>query len=347
MGGLEEGGGAARVLVLLAGLLAVLLWTGFGWNSSLERHLAAILSSDRLPYGVDFGGFLAFGVLIAALAALSALLMQAIYWQRRTAQRLRQREEELTEHRERLRRYVADLERIADVTAHDLQEPLRRVVSYSQLLASHDQAGADEDVKTYVSHVVDGARRMKAMVSGLRAFVSVDSLPDTGEICPASAAMVIARQRLAETLAAADVALVVDPLPEVAADQASLVEIFVQLLDNAVRFRSAHRRPVIHVSASRDGEMARFLVRDNGIGIDGSAAARMFEIFYRPRGGDESKSAGIGMGLAVVRRLVERLGGSVWLDSESGKGSTFGFSLRLESPRGNGLRRGGMEVRAA
>jgi signal transduction histidine kinase len=141
--------------------------------------------------------------------------------------------------------------------------------------------------------------------------------------------MGIARQRLAEVLADAGATLVVDPLPEVEADQASLIEIFAQLLDNAVRYRSASRRPVIHVSVARDGDMARIKVCDNGMGIDPARMVRMFEIFYRPHGGEEGVAPGIGTGLAVVRRLVERLGGQVWVESEGEVGSSFGFSLRL------------------
>ena len=341
----SDGGGIGRLVAVLSGLLALVLWFNFGWSAEVERRLVD-LSSGVLANGMELGRFVVAGIVVASVAALSALLLQALCWQRRTARRLCLKEAELTEHRERLRRYVADLERIADVAAHDLQEPLRRMVSYSQLLASHDQAGADDDVKAYVSHVVDGARRMKAMVSGLRAFVSVDSLPRTEEVTPAGVALAVARQRLAETLASAEAALVVDPLPEVEADQASLVEIFVQLLDNAVRFRASGRRPVIHVSAMRDGDMARFCVRDNGIGIDANAVARMFEIFYRPHHGDRSNGTGIGMGLAVVRRLVERMGGSVWVNSESGQGSAFGFSLRL-ARAACGDRVGGREGKAA
>jgi signal transduction histidine kinase len=343
VGRFDDGGGYGRVVAVLGAVLMVLFWFGLEYNPGADMVFAP--SDTRLRAG---GGQV--GSLIAAMIAtlgvggLCLVLIQVVRWQRRTAARLRLREAELAEQRARMRRYVADLERIADVAAHDLQEPLRRMVSYSQLLAAHDKARNDDDIQDYVVQVVDGARRMRALVNGLREFVSVDSVPRTGEVSSAWGAMVIARQRLAEVLAEAGATLVVDPLPDVEADQASLVEIFSQLLRNAVRYRSPQRRPVIHVSVVRDGGMARITVRDNGLGIEPARLVRMFEIFYRPHGaGMDQDTPAIGTGLAVVRRLVERLGGTVSVESENGIGSAFGFSLRLgDLP----LHRGG-ESRAA
>jgi len=139
-----------------------------------------------------------------------------------------------------------------------------------------------------------------------------------------SGAITAARQRLAECLYAADAALIVDPLPEIVADPVLLAEIFTRLIGNAVRFRSPLRRPVIHVSALRDGAMVAFRVRDNGLGLDPARAARLCEILRRPG----QSGGGIGMGLTVVRGLVEQMGGRIWVDLIPGQeGTTFGFSL--------------------
>ncbi|KIL99862.1 Phytochrome two-component sensor histidine kinase Cyanobacterial phytochrome B [Paramagnetospirillum magnetotacticum MS-1] len=330
IGRLDDGNGFGRASAVVGAMVVVLFWLSLGFDSGVGRPFE-IPAGPQAADGGRIGGSIIAALVLLGGGGLFLMLMQAVLWQRRTAQRLRLRESELAEQRDRLRRYVADLERIADVAAHDLQEPLRRMVSYSQLLASHDKTGCDDDVRDYVGHVVDGARRMRALVSGLQEFVAVDSLPRTGEVSSAWVAMAVARQRLDDVLAEAGATLVVDPLPEVEADPASLVEIFVQLLDNAVRYRSSERRPVIHVSVVRDGDMAKILVCDNGVGIDPARVVRMFEIFYRPHGGDGRLAPGIGTGLAVVRRLVERLGGAVWVESEDGIGSSFGFSLRLGS----------------
>lgn len=137
-------------------------------------------------------------------------------------------------------------------------------------------------------------------------------------------AIATARRRLADHLHEADAALIVDPLPEIVADPDLLAEIFTRLIGNAVRFRSPLRRPVVHVSALRDGGMVAFRVRDNGLGLDPARAARLCEILRQP--GESGGS--IGMGLTVVRTLVERMGGRIWVDLIPGQeGTTFGFSL--------------------
>lgn len=328
---MEDYGGAARLPLLLGLALSLAIWVGIGLSPASTRPEAARAAVGDL---FQFGFPTVAAVVAGALAVLCALLAAALRRQRITARRLRETEIELAEQRERLRRYVADLERIADVASHDLQEPLRRVVSYSQLLAQHDAAGRDEELRGYVGHVVEGARRMKALVTGLHDFVAVDSLPATGETCSAAAALAAARTRLSDQMALAGVTLVVDSLPEVVADRASLVEVFAQLLDNAIRYAASARPPVVRVAARMEGDQVRFAVSDNGPGIEPVRAARMFEIFYRPRVADGAAPAGIGMGLAVVRRLVERLGGSVWVESTPGEGSSFGFSLRAAAGEG-------------
>ena len=324
--GYDESGGLGRLLPLFGGLIVVLAWFALWWDVRALRS-AVTFSLQEVPWGAEISNLgLAtmpvIGVIVLALGLIHVMRRQNLIYAE-----LKRKDAELKECRERLRRHVADLERVSDVAAHDLQEPLRRMVAYAQLLEHHDRGGLDEDAKLYVSYVVDAARRMKALISGLRAFVSVDSLPVTPDQCAGSAAVTVARQRLADSLIAANAALVVDPLPRVAADMSSLVEIFVQLMDNAIRFHAGEQRPVVHISARQDGGMAVFMVRDNGIGIEPGRVARMFEIFYRPHGAE--MASGIGMGLAVVRRLVTRLGGEVWVESEVGKGSVFCFTLSL------------------
>ncbi len=341
----DEDGGLNRLLPLFGGLVVVLVWFGLWWDVGAARGVMP-LALQALPRGAEIGNLGAATMQIIGVAVVALVLVQAMRRHRKITEELRVKDAELKDCRDRLRRYVADLERVSDVAAHDLQEPLRRMVAYAQLLEQNDR-GLDDESKLYMSYVVDGARRMKALVSALRAFVSVDSLPVVRETGSAAAAVAVARQRLADSLETANVALVLDPLPSVAVDQVSLVEIFVQLIDNAVRFHSADRRPVVHVSAQRDGKMTTFFVRDNGIGIEASRVARMFEIFYRPHGAEMVSGSGIGMGLAVVRRLVERLGGVVWVESEVGKGSTFSFTLPAESIPAEDASNLGQEVNAA
>ncbi len=265
------------------------------------------------------------GGLTVLLGGVVVLLFSLVRRQETIASDLTVKKAELIESRNRLRRYVADLERIAEVSAHDLQEPLRRMVSYAQLLSKHAESVLDEEGRGYVAQVVEGAQRVRKLVQDLEAFVAVDHLPPVEELMPAEAAMAVATRRLAEDIEASGATLVVDVLPKVAADRHSLAEIFSQLVDNALRYRAGDRKPIVHVTARREGDLALMGVRDNGIGIEQRHWARIFEIFHRLRGVDDKP--GTGMGLAIVRRMVERLGGRIWVESVPGEGTTFWFTL--------------------
>lgn len=263
----------------------------------------------------------------AVLGAALFVLYGLVRRQQDIARDLSVKKAELDASRARLKRYVADLERIAEIAAHDLQEPLRRVVVYAQLLSKHAQPALDAEGRDYIAHVVAGAQRMRKLVQDLEAFVAVDHMPAVESLVPAMDSMHAAAQRLVDEVRHASVTLMVDALPEVAADERSLTEIFTQLVDNAIRYRASGRKPLVHVTVRRDGRQAVFAVRDNGIGIEPRDRARVFEIFHRLHGFDAHP--GTGMGLAIVRRMVERLGGRVWVESEPGQGSTFCFTLPL------------------
>ncbi|MBF0324622.1 MAG: hypothetical protein HQL42_06060 [Alphaproteobacteria bacterium] len=268
------------------------------------------------------------GVLLTvAMGAALALLYRLVHRQELTARALASKKAELVASRERLKRYVADLERIAEVAAHDLQEPLRRVVAYTQLLAKHAENALDAEGRDYVAQVVAGAQRMRKLVSDLEAYVAVDHLPEVDALTPAGSAVTAATERLAEPLREKSAMVKVGRLPDVAADERSLTEIFTQLLDNAVRYSCPGRSAMIEVSAKDDGRVATFAVRDNGIGIEESARIRLFEIFHRLRGLDGQD--GTGIGLATARRIVEHLGGHIWVESVPGEGSTFLFTLPM------------------
>lgn len=264
-----------------------------------------------------------------ALGAALVALYRMVRAQEAIAADLAVKKAELLASRVRLRRYVADLERIAEVAAHDLQEPLRRVVAYAQLLSSHVASALDDEGRGYVAHVVDGAQRMRKLVKDLEAFVAVDQIPDCDGEVAVSTAVSTAMDRLADQIRSAGATIVVDPLPSALVDERALAEIFTQLLDNSIRYRCASRKPLIHVSAHSEGDYLVFSVRDNGAGIDPRDRIRLFEIFHRLEGID---GGGTGIGLAIVRRMVEHMGGKVWVESTLGEGSSFSFSLPRRKP---------------
>ena len=249
------------------------------------------------------------GLVTLALGGAVLLLYRLVRRQEAIAADLTVKKAELVVSRLRLRRYVADLERIAEVAAHDLQEPLRRVVAYAQLLSGHVSSALDDEGRGYVAHVVE----------------AVDQSPAAeGEIA-AAGAVAAAMDRLGEQIRATGATVVVETLPAVAVDERVLTEIFTQLLDNALRYRRAPARPLVRVSARDEGQRLVFSVADNGRGISAGDRVRLFEIFHRLESIDGHP--GTGIGLAMVRRMIEHLGGRVWVESEPGRGSTFSFSL--------------------
>lgn len=265
-----------------------------------------------------------------ALAAALLVLYRMVKAQEAIAADLAVKKAELLASRVRLRRYVADLERIAEVAAHDLQEPLRRVVAYAQLLSSHVASALDDEGRGYVAHVVDGAQRMRKLVKDLEAFVAVDQIPESdGEVAVANVVS-IAMDRLGEQIRDAGASIQVDPMPLAAVDERALTEIFTQLLDNAIRYHAVSRKPVIRVGVASEGDQLVFSVTDNGCGIDPYDRVRLFEIFHRLEGIDGR--SGTGIGLAIVRRMVEHMGGRVWVESQLGEGSTFSFSVPRRKP---------------
>jgi light-regulated signal transduction histidine kinase (bacteriophytochrome) len=222
-----------------------------------------------------------------------------------------------------LKRSNEELEQFAYVASHDLQEPLRAVASYTQLLRQRFAGKIDEETDLYLTHVLAGAARMRALINDLLDYSrlgrqSLDrSAVDTAQLLETALA------DLHPTLAEAAAQVRHGPLPVVSADAGQLGQLFRNLLSNAVRFRGT-ATPLVQIRAERAGDFWQFAVQDNGIGIDRRHHEKIFVIFQRLHGRDRP---GTGIGLAICRRIVERHGGRIWVESEPGQGSTFFFTL--------------------
>jgi PAS domain S-box-containing protein len=236
----------------------------------------------------------------------------------------RQAEQELRDRAEDLARSNAELEQFAYVASHDLQEPLRAIVSYLQLFERRYRGQLDERSDRYIGHAVDGARRMQTLINDLLVYSRVGrrgadfSRVDTERVL----SRVLANLRAALDESAAEVSH--DPLPKVIADPSQLGQLLQNLVGNAVKFRG-ERPPRVHLSAERDGDAWRFAVRDNGIGIESAYLDRIFVLFQRLHG--RAEYPGTGIGLAICKKIVERHGGQIWVESEPGQGSTFYFTI--------------------
>jgi PAS domain S-box-containing protein len=243
----------------------------------------------------------------------------------------KQAEAALHEAHEELKRSNSDLEQFAYVASHDLQEPLRMVSSYTQLLGRRYGEKFDADAKEFMAYIVDGAARMQQLIQDLLAYSRVGTKDK--DFKPVELAKPL-RRAIANLKAAIDesgAAVTHDPLPTLVADEVQLAQLFQNLVGNALKFRSASA-PRIHVGVSERGGVFEFEVRDNGIGIEPQYFERIFMVFQRLH--NKSEYPGTGIGLAICKKVVERHGGQMRVESKPGEGSAFIFTLPKERANG-------------
>ncbi|HUL57598.1 MAG TPA: ATP-binding protein [Usitatibacter sp.] len=238
--------------------------------------------------------------------------------------RLREAHDELEVKARELERSNEELQQFAYVASHDLQEPLRMVSSYTQLLVRRYGDRLDGDAKEFMDFIVDGAARMKQLIEDLLAYSRVGTRGRTLERTGSLEALDKALVNLRVTQEASGAVVTHDPMPEVVADPGQLTQLFQNLIGNAMKFRGSDA-PRIHVGAETREHVWVFTVRDNGIGLDTQYADRIFMMFQRLH--SKSEYPGTGIGLAICKKIVERHGGRIWVDSRPGQGSTFGFTI--------------------
>jgi len=232
---------------------------------------------------------------------------------------------ELARHADELARSNEELERFAYVASHDLQEPLRMVASYTQLLARRYRGRLDSDADEFIGYAVDGVNRMRELINDLLTYSRVGR--EGRERGPVDLNRVFARtlSNLEAVLEESRGIVTRDDLPTVHGDEPQLIQLFQNLIGNALKFRGAES-PEVHVGVETGSDGWTLAVSDNGIGFDMAHQERAFTVFQRLH--NRRDFPGTGVGLAIVRKVVERHGGRIWAESEPGKGSTFRFTLR-------------------
>lgn len=233
-------------------------------------------------------------------------------------------QQELTRKVEELARSNADLEQFAYVASHDLQEPLRMVISYTQLLARRYRGKLDTSADEFIGFAVDGASRMQQLIQDLLSYSRLTIRGKELQFTETGAACNAALENLRESIKNANAEVSVGPLPTVLADATQLAQLFQNLIGNAIKYRN-RRRPEIGVDARSDGNEWVFSVQDNGIGIEPQYFERIFQMFQRLH--TRKDYSGTGIGLAICRKIVERHGGKIWVESHPGQGSTFLFTI--------------------
>ena len=236
---------------------------------------------------------------------------------------------EYAKQAEKLARSNADLERFAYIASHDLKEPLRMVMSFTKLLAKRYKDQLDADADQFIGFAVDGAERMEQLIQDLLTYSRVSAPDKQFQPVDCQAAFTLALINLKTAIEESGAIVTCSALPVVLGDHTQLAQLFQNLIGNAVKYRSA-TPPTVHVSATRpsmpdDSEEWLFSVRDNGIGIDPQYAERIFVIFQRLHGREQYP--GTGVGLAICKKIVERHGGRIWVESQLGQGATFYFTL--------------------
>jgi PAS domain S-box-containing protein len=241
----------------------------------------------------------------------------------------RQLYKELSAANEALEQSNMELQQFAYIASHDLQTPLRSIAAFAQFLQKDYQGRLDEQADDYINRMVGSVKGMQTMIGDLLAYSRIESRTatfhpvDLNEICDDALGML--RPSIEET----DGEVSHDDLPTIAGDRSQLAQLLQNLIANGIKYHGDNP-PRVHLSAENDGQVWTIAVRDHGIGIDGKYHEKIFEIFRRLH--TEQEYSGTGIGLAVCRRIVYRHGGRIWLESESGKGSTFYFTIPASAP---------------
>jgi light-regulated signal transduction histidine kinase (bacteriophytochrome) len=225
---------------------------------------------------------------------------------------------------EELNRSNEELEQFAYIASHDLQEPLRMVASYTQLLSKRYKGKLDSDADEFIAFAVDGASRMQRLIQDLLAYSRVGTKGNDLRDTSSEEALEQALINLRGAIEASGAQVTHDPLPTVLADEMQLVQLFQNLVGNAIKYQNPGV-PRIHISAARNGgKQWTFSIKDNGLGIDPQYFEKIFGMFQRLHKREEF--AGTGVGLAICKKIVERHGGSISVESQPGQGSTFRFA---------------------
>jgi PAS domain S-box-containing protein len=234
-------------------------------------------------------------------------------------------EQELARRAEELARSNADLEQFAYVASHDLQEPLRMVASYTQLLGRRYKGKLDADADEFIAFAVDGATRMQHLIQDLLSFSRVTTKGKELQVTDSRAACDQAIANLRAAIAESGTVVTIGSLPTVRADTTQLTQLFQNLIGNAIKYRN-EGKPEVQVAATPVEDRWVFSVQDNGIGIEPQYFERIFQMFQRLH--TRKQYTGTGVGLAICRKIVERHGGKIWVESLPGQGSAFLFTIR-------------------
>ena len=324
-------------IFIISGIMAIIINSGFT-NKTLSKRIAAlgkgiaIIGAGDLDYRIAAEGDDELSALAQANNEMASKLKKSYTSMENLQEEVVERkkaEEALTHQTVELKRSNEELQQFAYIASHDLQEPLRMIASYLQLIEKRYKGQLDKDADEFIAFAVEGASRLQDMISGLLAYSRVQTKGKPLEEVNCSEVFGKAISNLKVAIEESGALITADRLPVVIGDPVQLVQVFQNLLSNSIKFR-AEGLPRVHVSAEKKGEESVFSVKDNGIGIAPEYRDRIFNIFQRLHG---REYPGVGIGLSLCRRIVERHGGRIWFESEVGKGTTFYFTIPIKEEK--------------
>lgn len=302
----------------------------------LVRNLHGRISAENGQVGAHYYQLASWGFILFLLGTLIMLVVMIWlynnflgYMAERDAANVRlqnlnrELEQRIAERTKELQEFNDELQQFAYVASHDLQEPLRTITSFSQLLAGRYRGKFDGDADEFLDYIVNSARRMSDLLSGLLTLVRLRKAGQPMNEVDLRELIEAATGNLQAAIRESAAEVEVGPMPTLSVEKVQFTQVFQNLIANAIKYRS-QAAPHIRIEARRDGTQWLLSVRDNGQGFDPQFAERIFGLFQRLRGRDVD---GTGMGLAIVKRIVERHGGRIWAESAEGEGSTFYISL--------------------
>ncbi|MHA2392268.1 MAG: sensor histidine kinase [Promethearchaeota archaeon] len=240
------------------------------------------------------------------------------------SERIEKRELEFNDIMEDLKRSNDDLQQFAYVASHDLQEPLRAIVSFSQLLEDKYKDKLDKDGKEFIHLITDGAKKMNILIKDLLSYSRITTHPKPSEIVNLNLILKDTLFNLQESIKESGAVVTYDIMPTLKVDQTQFLQLFQNLISNAIKFRRKEP-PTIYIGVKEINGEWLFWVKDNGIGIESKYFDHLFNIFYRLHTKEEYP--GTGIGLPICKKIVQRYGGIIWVESEIDKGSTFFFTI--------------------
>jgi len=315
----------AVFVAIALGLAVIVVALALGLRATVIRPLHRLAGQVRQVAGGDFSR----EVTVRGPLEVTSLAADVNTMRERILQELaasRSANEILQAHAAELQRSNAELEQFAYVASHDLQEPLRKVASFSQLLQRRYAGKLDARADQYIEYAVDGAKRMQALIDDLLAYSRVGRSAREPALVSSDAALTQARANLADQIEQTGATVETGHLPLVLAELPLLIAVFQNLLSNSLKF-SGGKQPRVVVTVRRDEPFWVFSFSDNGIGIEPDYAERIFVIFQRLN--ERSAYAGTGIGLALTRKIIEYFGGRIWLDQAYSEGARFLFTLPM------------------